>query len=697
MKRFSTHIGVTLLLTLGLGGIAALALLWLLGGSPSLLIHAQGPDTHSVYYVAPGASCGAGADPCYATVQEAADAADDPGDVIKVAAGIYTDVNTRAGVPQVVYISATVAIRGGYTTTNWTTPYPITQTTTLDALGLGRVLYIVGDISPTVEGLRISGGNATGLGGRSSGDAGGGIYAVGAAVTLSDNLICDNVATTIGFGYGGGVYLASGSAILSANTIRDNVASRDSDGYGGGVGVYQSDVTMSGNTILSNTASVLASYFGAGGGISAEGGTATLYDNTILSNTAVIAGSYDGWDHATGFGGGMVMLHTDGTLISNTIRGNVANGFGPAWGGGVHLQERCVVTLTDNVIRDNTASADGTRYSDGYGGGVSVLGSSSASLALTLIDNTITDNVAAISGGLGAGGGIGLFGSYYGTTLISVTSVHNTFLRNTAAVSSTLGAGGGIAMVQCNASLISDTILGNTAVISDGSAYRGAGGGVYLGVSLVRLDGDIIQGNDAGHLGDGMGGGVFVEESDVQLINTVLIDNWSTTGAGMAVAYASTVESLHSTIARNRGGDGSGICLRRHRFYIPTDIGPPSTVALTNTILVSHTVGITVTGSDTVTVNGILWYSTPMTISAVSSATIAIDNQSTGNPRFAVDGYHLTTGSAAINLGITAGVLTDVDGDARSDWCFPDLGADELITGIDCNHVYMPLVRRQSP
>jgi hypothetical protein len=40
------------------------------------------------------------------------------GDEIRVAAGIYTGISARADVTQVVYISKTVTVRGGYTTTN---------------------------------------------------------------------------------------------------------------------------------------------------------------------------------------------------------------------------------------------------------------------------------------------------------------------------------------------------------------------------------------------------------------------------------------------------------------------------------------------------------------------------------------------------------------------------------------------------
>ncbi len=57
----------------------------------------------TVRYVAPGGVCGA-AIPCYATVQAAVDAAA-TGDEIRVAAGLYTGVSTRAGETHSVYLS----------------------------------------------------------------------------------------------------------------------------------------------------------------------------------------------------------------------------------------------------------------------------------------------------------------------------------------------------------------------------------------------------------------------------------------------------------------------------------------------------------------------------------------------------------------------------------------------------------------
>ena len=113
MNRSTIGIGIASGVGLGL----VMALLALFSGG-LFTSRAQSDDGHRTYYVAPGGDCGS-AFPCYATVQAAVGAADDPGDVIKVAMGIYTDMNHYAGLAQVVYVSKTVAIQGRYSTTNW--------------------------------------------------------------------------------------------------------------------------------------------------------------------------------------------------------------------------------------------------------------------------------------------------------------------------------------------------------------------------------------------------------------------------------------------------------------------------------------------------------------------------------------------------------------------------------------------------
>ena len=330
--------------------------------------------------------------PCR-TVQRAVDVAGDE-DVIKVAAGVYTDVNSYGGLSQVVYLTKTLTLRGGYTTTDWTTADPVANPTTLDAEGQGRVLYVTGPISPTIEGLRMTGGDASGMGGASTGsDAGGGVYVTQAAPTISNCVVYSNTASAAGQAYGGGLYLYQSAAILSSNIItgnragtstagngfggglyldysddamlsdnlvEGNTASTASHGHGGGVYLLWSDATLDGNTILGNVGSKAMT--STGGGLVVRLSAATLTGNMILSNTAAITDR--------GYGGGVALSVSPATLTGNTVRGNIASAANTGEGGGLYIIVS-EATLNDNTIAANVANTGQT--SRGEGGGLSVL------------------------------------------------------------------------------------------------------------------------------------------------------------------------------------------------------------------------------------------------------------------------------------------------------------------------------------
>ena len=99
-------------------------------------------------------------------------------------------------------------------------------------------------------------------------------------------------------------------------------------------------------------------------------------------------------------------------------------------------------------------------------------------------------------------------------------------------------------------------------------------------------------------------------------------------GSGLTV-HSSSSRLVHTTVARNHGGDGSGLFITGEG---DVENYSPSTAALTNVILVSHTVGITVTGGNTATVNSVLWYATPLTVSTEATATAVVQNEYSGRP-----------------------------------------------------------------
>ena len=479
-------------------------------------------------------SCTNSSWPCL-TVQQAVNVATD-GDEIRVATGVYTSVQAHTGVTQVVYINKTVTLRGGYTTTNWTTSYPLTQPTTLDAQGLGRVVYITGDISPTLGGFIIAHGNATGLRANCPGSdadgCGGGIFVFNAHPIVVNNNITNNIAavTTIGYptgttGYGGGLYMNGAvRAVISGNLIISNVASTAYCGAGGGIYLYPYANTLNG---------------------------AQVQFNQVLSNTATTTNLGCAW-------GGGIYGGPDGVLIQgNVIAGNRANGYGGGQGAGLYQLSGSAIYL-NNLIRGNLGSVSGQAV---------YLGRSRSHFE----GNRVMDN---------------------------------------------------------------DTTLGIQMSISEG-------GGTTLVNNVVARSGDKTL---------------------------------------VATGYAGnplTATLLHNTLVGS--GSGSGV-------YVETGY---VTLFLTNTIVVSHTWGITNTtpASSTVLADHTLFW-------ANAHDGIRGVNPVDGNPAFAADGYHILTGSAAYNRGVDAGVTTDIDGDPRPDSCSPDIGADELVTGLACRRVYLPIILR---
>lgn len=241
--------------------------------------------------------------------------------------------------------------------------------------------------------------------------------------------------------------------------------------------------------------------------------------------------------------------------------------------------------------------------------------------------------------------------------------------------------GGGLFLTVSNAEL-------NRNFFCDNSAPYG--GGLHLFMSNTSLNGNIIISNTATS-----GGGGRFEKSNVTSTNDVISDN---KGNGLHVA-GSSLHSSHATIARNTDADEStGIYTS---VYIEPSGPPPrkktySTVALTNTILVSHATGISVTSGSTATLNGVLWFGNGMNTSGLGGGAITVTRSITGQPGFTSDGYHILSDSVAIDAGVDTDVRMDVDNQPRP-YQTADLGADEYWPPGVLKRIYLPLVLRQHP
>ncbi len=482
MKRFATHTIIALSLGLGLMLALLLGLSAGLGGLP--VAHAEPVAT--TRYVAltgtdTGNDCTVSGDPCR-TIQHAVDQPGD-GDEIRVAGGIYTGVSTRAGETQLVYITETVTIRGGYSA-DFTIWDPDAYATTLDAQGAGRVVFAKGPaISLTLETLRLTGGWSSGDGGsvhvydvhsvisgcqvysNTATEDGGGVYLFNSdGATLAGNRIYDNHALNDD---GGGIFMTlSDDALLTDNAVYSNTC----DNVGGGIYIHVSDrVRLEGGDIQDNTA------YRSGGIYVSHSYTTTLRGNRIHDN------------EATNVAGGVQFFSCSNVrVIDNEIFNNMAS----SSGGGVSIYGSDHATLADNRVYSNTAGTTG--------GGVCIHFFSSY---VTLSGNEVYSNTAQSAGG-------GIYADSAPHVALAGNSIHHN--------GSKTGSGGGVYLASSRPVTLTNDVVAENEVSLQGP-------GVYVYNSHVRMLHTTVAHNSGGN-----GQGIFVAKSAsgsavVTLTNTILV------------------------------------------------------------------------------------------------------------------------------------------------------------------------------
>ena len=275
-------------------------------------------------------------------------------------------------------------------------------------------------------------------------------------------------------------------------------------------------------------------------------------------------------------------------------------------------------------------------------------------------------------------------------------------------ITSPTGAAG-IQTYKSNPTLTNNDIYSNTATDSGGGAnineqdnihhvaltgnriYSNTaqfGGGVIVGNCAVTMTGNLVYANSAVQ-----GGGLWFASSYAMLVNNFVVGNQTTTGNGSAAVTisGSDVRALHTTIARNSGSRAGVLVID---FY-----GETGTAVMTNTILVSHTVGIVADFGHAAALEGTLWgdggWANGTDWSGLGTITTGTVNI-WGAPVFLnpeAGDYHISAASAAVDEGVDAGETSDFDGDLRPApvGTSPDIGADE----VNQHFIYLPLVARQ--
>jgi len=593
---------------------------------------------------------------------------------------------------------------------------------TIDAGGVGRGIFITGNITPTIDCMTVTGGDAAGLGGDPGtsvqNDAGGGIYSRDAAPIIVNSVITGNFGCStcpVAYGRGGGIYMlnAPPAALISNTLIANNVADDSTWGMGGGIMLRDSDTWVFSNTIEYNRAGLSAGY---GGGMMVDEGGPVIANNYLYQNVggqsvqglggglcvwsatpATIEDNVFEWNRAisgagdpafASSGGGIAILGdpTGVALIQgNTLLNNTASPMGPlGHGGGIYASGLVSPSrISANTLDENIAGFN----QDGNGGGIYVEDS-----VLLIDNNTMTDNSATWAGSLGMGGGVFVL---RGSALLR----DNMITMNDGASFAgppgfRMGRGGGVAISDSVSSLVHNWLGGNHGangasdgfggglyvyggsvrveqnLISDNLAsedINGYGGGVFLQATYPWLDANRITGNVAASGAGGRGGGVILGYCPVfTFTNNVIANNWAASGGpGLALEADSTGQVIHNTIDRNAGGDGSGV-----RVDLNTD------VTLTNNIIVNQALGINnvdVAGS-VVGASYTLFESN----TADTSPGVASSNVVSGPAGLMLD-YHLLNTSGAIDQGTAVGwVAHDIDGNFRPVGLASDVGADEV-------------------
>lgn len=327
---------------------------------------------------------------------------------------------------------------------------------------------------------------------------------------------------------GGGIGAVSRSnssgftATMSGGTISYNMGSSVGGAYytTDGTDTSQLNVILNGTGIEHNYSAASA------GGISVYAGIFELKSGTVSYNTC--AGSGGGIN----IGGGTTLTMSGGK-VNNNVAGKESSSTGI--GGGGIVATSSSLTVTGGEISNNTVEA-----SDSRGGGIYLNNKN----ALTLSNAKISQNQAAYGGGI------------YINTNSSMQMTSGEISENGQSKSLD---GGGIYLNGTNLTISGGTISKNTANAGSNGSSNGFGGGIYARAGTVTISSGNISENSARY-----GGGIIIQSGVNLYLSGGMIEKNKASNGGGGIYLSSTGEmsvSQNCVISSNEAASGGGIYL----------------------------------------------------------------------------------------------------------------------------------------